>query len=201
VTTPRGAQPLGRGAPSPGWSPLRALLVLAIAVALGAYLIDLGAGHHTPVSGASSSSTTGTTTITTTTTTTTSTTTTTTAGGGSTTTTTTAPAGVHPNTTVKVLVANASQTNGVATYYSQKLATAGWGTLTPVTATTARSTSTIFYATGQKRDALAVATALGLPTSAVQPLGGTVPVLSTAGADIVVIAGNDLASKVPAGSG
>jgi hypothetical protein len=198
VTTPRGPQPPGRGAPSPGWSPLRALLVLAIAVALGAYLIDLGAGHHTPVSGASSSSTTGTTT---TTTTTTSTTTTTTAGGGSTTTTTTAPAGVHPSATVKVLVANASQTNGVATYYSQKLATAGWGTLTPVTATTARSTSTIFYAAGQKRDALAVATALGLATSALQPLGGTVPVLSTAGADIVVVAGNDLASKVPAGSG
>jgi LytR cell envelope-related transcriptional attenuator len=163
--------------------------VLAVAIALGAYLIDLGAGHHTPASAAS------TTTRTTSTTTTTSTT-------APTTTSTTAPAGAHPSATVKVLVANASQTNGVAGYYTSKLSAAGWGTLTAVTATTSESTSTIYYATGQQQNALAVAATVGASSTAVQAIGATthVPLTSTTNADIVVIVGDDLAAKVPASS-
>jgi LytR cell envelope-related transcriptional attenuator len=182
----RGARPTGRGGPGAPrhWSPLRALVLVAVFVALGAYLIDLGAGRHPPASAASSSSTT----------------TTTTAPTTPSTTTTTAPSGVQPSKTVNVLVANASQTNGIAAYYSGKLAAAGWGTLTPVTATTATATSSVYYATGQQQSAQAVAVSLGVPTSAVQPLGSTVPVASTTGADVVVVAGNDLAAKVPASS-
>lgn len=165
--------------------------MLAVAVGLGAYLITLGAGRH-PAASATTPATTTTTAPPRTTPKSTPTTTTTT---------TTAAAGAQPSTSVKVLVANASQTNGIATYYSGKLAAAGWGTLTPVTATTALATSSVFYATGEQRAARAVAAVLGIPSSAVQPFGPVVPVANTAGADVVVVAGDDLASKVPASSG
>lgn len=162
--------------------------MLVVAVGLGAYLVTLGAGRHPPAS------------ATTTTTTTTTTTSPRTSPKSTSTTTTTAP-GAQPSTSVKVLVANASQTNGIATYYSGKLAAAGWGTLTPVTATTALATSSLYYATGEQRAARAIAVALGIAPSAVQPFGPVLPVANTAGADVVVVAGDDLASKVPASAG
>jgi hypothetical protein len=197
--------------------------VLAVAVALGAYLVDLGAAPHaSPAAGSSTASS---------------------ApaarkpapstpaskspaskspasgtpasrkalSGGSTsakppsrtTRTAAAVSGVRPSQAVKVLVANASQTNGIAAYYAGKLASAGWGTLTPVTASTAVSTSSVHYAAGQEKAARAVAAALGIPASAVQAIGPTapVPVPGATGADVVVLAGDDLAAKVPAGSG
>jgi hypothetical protein len=166
--------------------------VLAVAVGLGAYLIDLGAGRHAPTSAASSASTS---TSTTTSTSTSSTSTTT-----STTTTTTVPSGAQPSKAVKVLVANASETNGIATYYAQKLASAGWGTLTPVTATTTVSSSSVYYASGEQPAARSVAAELGIPSSAVEALGSTVIVASTTGAGVVVVAGDDLAAEVPASS-
>ncbi len=100
-------------------------------------------------------------------------------------------------------MANASQTNGAAAYYSDKLAAAGWGTLTPTTATTAETSSAIYYATGHQQDALAIAAALGLPSSSVHPIASSiVPVLGATQADVVVVAGNDLAANVPsAGAG
>jgi hypothetical protein len=188
VTTPRGPEPSGRGGHAPTWSPLRAIAVLAVAVGLGAYLIDLGAGRHPAASGTS--------------TTTTTTTAPRTGPKSTTTTTTTLASGVQPSNAVKVLVANASQTNGVAAYYSGKLAAAGWGTLTPVTATTTFPTSSVYYATGdQQAAARAIAAALGISSSAVEPLGPTVPVSSAAGADVVVVVGDDLAAKAPASAG
>jgi hypothetical protein len=166
--------------------------VLVVAVALGAYFVDLGKGRPAPAAATTQSTSANTGTQTPPTSTTNSTT-------NSTTTTTTAPVGgVQPNRTVKILVANASQTNGIAAYYSGKLSAAGWGTLTPVTATTSETTSTIYYANGRQQDALAVASALGIASGSVQPLGGSVPVLGATQADIVVVAGDDLAAKVPA---
>ena len=201
ATTARGARPQPRpsrvGGPDgpPGWSPLKALVVVVVAVALGVYLVDLGGGHHAPASAATSGTTPSTTpkghTPTTPPTT----------APPTTSTTTTAPSGLQPNRTVKVLVANASQTNGVAGYYSSKLAGLGWGTLTPMTASTAESTSSVYYATGMQQDALAVAASIGVASSGVRPLGGVVPVLGSTNADVVVVAGNDLAAKMPAGSG
>ena len=43
-----------------------------------------------------------------------------------------------------------------------------------------------------------MATSLGLPDSAAQPLSSSTPVSSTAGADLVLVVGPDLATKVPA---
>lgn len=198
VTTARGAQPKpGPDRPSgPAWSPLKALVVLILAVALGVYLIALGSGHHAPASAATSGTTTRSGTQSTPPSSTVPPSSTTT------TTTTTTPSGAQPSPTVKILVANASQTNGVAGYYSQKLSAAGWGALTPVTATTAESSSSVYYATGRKGDGLAVAAALGIATSAVQPLGSTrAPVVGATQAQIVVVVGDDLAARAPAGSG
>jgi hypothetical protein len=169
---------------------LKGVGVLVAAVALGVYLVSLGDGARSltsaPVSHSSHPVTR---------------TTPSTTAPPATAPSTTAPPAAQPSTTVKVLVANASQTNGIAAYYSGKLSSAGWGTLTPVTATTAETSSTVYYASGQEADALAVAAALGLPSSAVQPLGGRVPVVGITQADIVVVAGDDLAAKVPASSG
>ena len=178
--TPRNG---GHGPDGPG-NPLsyaKALAIVVVAVALGVYLLSLGKGH-----GASATAT--------------RTTPPSTAPSSSTTTsapTTTVPTAA-PSKSVGVLVANASHTTGIATYYSGKLASAGWGTVTPENATTVTTTSTVYYAAGQQADANAVATELGLPTTDVQPLGSTVPVVNLAGADVVVIAGEDLAAKVPA---
>lgn len=158
----------------------KALAIVVVAVALGVYLLSLGNGHGATATASSLGSTTA------------SSTTTTTAAP----TTTTPPA--TPSKSVLVLVANASHTTGIATYYSGKLSAAGWGAVTPENATTVVTTSTVYFATGQQANADAVASELGLPVTDVQALGSTVPVVNLAGADVVVVAGVDLASKVPA---
>lgn len=101
-----------------------------------------------------------------------------------------------------MLVANASQTNGVAGYYTSKLSALGWGTASPVTANIATSTSAVYYVSGQQGAAQSVATSLGLSASAVQPVGTQTPVGQlTPGVDVLVVVGNDLAARVPAGGG
>lgn len=158
----------------------RALAIVVVGIALGAYLLSLGPGHGAAAPPTTSTSTTVPPA---------STTTTTAPGTGST--------GTKPSTAVKVLVANASETNGIAGYYTSQLASAGWGTLTAVTADTLETTSTVYYASGQQANAALVASELHVASSAVQPLGSTVPLSATTGADVVVIAGEDLAAKVP----
>jgi len=190
-----GTPPAGAGSANRGRGPsyLKGGIVLAVAVGLGAYLLQLGAPKVGGTSAAANSPA-GSTSLT--------------GSGGSTSTTTTAPpassttttAANAPSKTVKVLVANASQTNGVAAYYSGQLSSDGWGTLTPITALTARVTSNVYYASGDRGFASTVASELGLAPTAVQPYGGSTAVRSTTGVQIVVIVGNDLAAKAhPAG--
>jgi hypothetical protein len=109
-------------------------------------------------------------------------------------TTTTAPL-VRSN--VKVLVANGSLVNGAASSYTTLLSHQGWGTLTAVSADARVATSTVYYATGQQVAAADIASTLALAPAAVQPLSASVPVPGTAGADVVVLIGTDLASKAP----
>lgn len=159
----------------------RAVAVTVAAVALGVYLLTLGGGHGPGAAAAPPPA--------------------------STTTTTTAPPATtttleQPTTAVKVLVANASTTNGVAGYYTSKLASAGWGMLTATNATSQQATSTVYYASGEQQAALSVASSLGVPASAVQPIGSTIPVQGITGAAVVVVAGDDLAAKAtPATAG
>jgi len=121
---------------------------------------------------------------------------------GSSTTTTSKPATSTSTTTphgqVKVLVANGSTTNGVASGYSTALQRAGWNMLSPVTANPpARATSEVFYSSNKRQQADDVALALGLPLSAVLPVSSATPVTNVSGADVIVVLGADLAAKTP----
>lgn len=203
MTTREPGRPAARGAAQAerrdGRSVVKAVALVVAAVALGVYLVQLrppGSAGGSSASGRSPSETspsgTGTSSG--------SSTTTSTPTTSPTTTTTTTAAGAGATKTVKVLVANASQTNGIAAYYTNQLASAGWGTLPPVTALTAKTTSAVYFATGDQRFAQAVASELGVASTSVAALGASTPVQGTTAAQVVVVAGNDLAAKAhPAG--
>lgn len=107
-------------------------------------------------------------------------------------TTTTAPAA----STIHVLVANATTVNGVAGSVTSFLAGKGFATLTATNALTRLTASEIYYtSTGSVAEAGEVAAALGLTSGAIQPASASAPVASTAGAQVVVIAGQDLAAR------
>lgn len=118
-----------------------------------------------------------------------------------TTTTTTRPA--HPTTTtttipankVPVVVANASGVTGAAAKISSQLAASGWDLLTPVNATSDVATSSVYYVAGFQPEANTIATSLHLPASAVAPYTTAVPISSLGTAEVVVIAGPDLADS------
>jgi hypothetical protein len=124
----------------------------------------------------------------------TTTSTTTKAGHASTTTTTT------PASAVKVLVANGSTTTGAATFFANELKSDGWSTLTPVTATTHVSASSVYFAAGQEAAAKKVATQLGLKVGVVQALSSSVPVSGATAADVVVVVGPDLGTQATSSS-
>lgn len=164
----------------------RAVAIVVLAVALGVILLEVGtrapAGFKPTVT--VPTATLPTTTVPTT-------------GGSSPSTSTTSTSIAIDRAKVKVLVANGSSVNGAATSYTTLLAHQGWGTLTAVTADARVATSVVYYATGQQPAAAAIASALGLPRTAVQALSAAVPVGGTAGAAVVVLIGADIASKAP----
>ena len=119
--------------------------------------------------------------------------------GGAPVTTTTVAHSTTTSTTVarasvKVQVANGTSTAGVATRVTQTLQTQGWNTLPPVNATSQVAASTVYYAANRRTEALQIAQELALPASVVQPLTTSVPVPGSAGDDIVVLVGPNLAT-------
>lgn len=110
--------------------------------------------------------------------------------------TTTAPLPNIAPSTIRVLVANATNTNGAASSVSSLLSGKGFSTLTPVNALTVVSTSQV-YAIGGANAAAAreVAAALGLPASSIEPASQPVPVASVGAAMVVVVVGPDLTSR------
>jgi hypothetical protein len=86
--------------------------------------------------------------------------------------TTTSPAAVVKPSTVTVSVLNGTATQGLAADVSRRLITAGYrkGAVTNAPDETHTSTVVAYLSPGDRRDALAVATALKLPQSAVQPV-------------------------------
>ena len=112
----------------------------------------------------------------------------------SSTTTTTAPVNVSPSS-IKVLVANGTNTNGAAAAVASFLNGKGFGTLSPIDALTTVSASQVYAIGGATGAAHQVATALGLSASSVEPTGMPVPVASTGSATVVVIVGPDLTSR------
>ncbi len=91
-----------------------------------------------------------------------------------------------------MVVANATQTNGLAGHYTSVLAAKGWAMQTAADASTAEQTSAVYYASGFQAQATTIATTLGLKPTVVAPLTAAVPVAGVTGDDVVVVAGADL---------
>lgn len=115
-------------------------------------------------------------------------------GTSTTTTTTVPPASIH------VLVANATEVNGVAGAVTTFLSSKGFATLTATNALLKVTASEVFTVGGATADVGPVVAALGLPASAVEPAASAAPVASTAGANVVVIVGPDLATRYAPGA-
>lgn len=163
---------------------VRGWIVVVVAVVMGAIILPSATRAPLTAPAAASAATTSTS-----------------AGGGSSPTTsapssstTTTAAPVAPSA-VKVLVANGTNTNGAAATVTSFLSGKGFGTLTAIDALTTVTKSEIYVVQGTFAEAQSVATALGLPSSAIEPASMPVPVSSTGGADIVVIVGPDLTSR------
>jgi hypothetical protein len=178
----------------------RAAVVLVVFVVAVAVLVAVGTRSTPPTS--SSAQTTSTTAATaggsTTTTaaaghaassTTTSTTSRRGSGHGATTTTTTLP-----HASVSVVVANATNTNGLAAHFSTVIGAGGWKMGTPIDASTTEATSTVYYAAGQQAAAQSIANTIGVKPTQVQPLTTAAPVNGVTGTDVVVVVGQDLAA-------
>jgi hypothetical protein len=178
----------------------RAAVVLVVFVVAVAVLVAVGTRSTPPTS--SSAQTTSTTAATaggsTTTTaaaghgassTTTSTTSRHGSGHGATTTTTTVP-----HASVSVVVANATNTNGLAAHFSTVIGAGGWKMGTPIDASTTEATSTVYYAAGQQAAAQSIANTIGVKPTQVQPLTTAAPVNGVTGTDVVVVVGQDLAA-------
>jgi hypothetical protein len=177
---------------------VRAAVVLVVFVVAVAVLVAVGT-RSTPTtpSSAQTTSTTAapaggsTTTTTAAAAATSSTTTSTTArhGHGATTTTTTTP-----HASVSVVVANATNTNGLAAHFSTVIGAGGWKMGTPIDASTTEATSTVYYAAGQQAAAQSIASTIGVKPAQVQPLTTAAPVAGVTGTDVVVVIGQDLAT-------
>jgi hypothetical protein len=102
--------------------------------------------------------------------------------------------------TVKVLVANATTTSGVAGDVTRFLSSKGFGTLTATNALVKVTASQIFTVGGATAAVQAVAAALNLPATSIEPAASSAPVSSTAGANVVVIVGPDLVSRYGPGA-
>lgn len=97
------------------------------------------------------------------------------------------------HSTVKVFVANGTQEPNTAAHFSQQLQLQGWNTAIPGNTTSAAATTTVYYAPSKQQAAAIVASEIGAPASAVQPMSSAVPVPDTTGDDVVVVIGSDLA--------
>jgi hypothetical protein len=117
--------------------------------------------------------------------------------GSATTTTSTHPSSTTttavPHASVKVLVANGTQEANTAAHFSQILQQQGWNVQAPTNSTAPATTTSVYYAAFWQQSATQIASELGVPATAVQPLTSSVPVANTTGMEVVVVIGSDLA--------
>jgi hypothetical protein len=176
-----GRDPLGASPPS-GF--LRGAGVVVVAVVVGALLMP--SATRAPLNVANASGTSPTTTSPTTTT-----------APRARTTTTTQATIVPGASSIHVLVVNGTSITALAGGTATYLRSRGFLTL-PATNSTTKVTGTQVYAVaGPASSATTVANALGLTASTIQPTTAVAPVRSTAGANVVVVAGPDLARLAP----
>jgi hypothetical protein len=99
---------------------------------------------------------------------------------------------------VKVVVANGTVASGggsthLAGTVSTTIKAQGYDTLAAVNATQGVTASIVYFQPGFQREAAVLAQALSLPASAVQAMPATPPVANLGGANLLVVAGPDLA--------
>jgi hypothetical protein len=99
----------------------------------------------------------------------------------------------RPPGEVKVLVANATRTEGLAGKVTEKLRLAGYNVVPPTDAPK-EDASVIHFASGYEVEAQIVAQALELPPAAVQPMPTPPPLSDLRGAHLLVLAGPELAN-------
>lgn len=102
---------------------------------------------------------------------------------------------------VKVLAANGSGVSGVGAKLKDQLTQLGYNALAATNATPTNKvfpTSLVQYAPGFAGEAAALAQSLSLPPTAVQPMSTPPPVADSKGADVIVVVGQDLASRIGA---
>jgi LytR cell envelope-related transcriptional attenuator len=114
--------------------------------------------------------------------------------------TTTTSTGPHSTTTstlahasVKVLVANGTQQANTAAHFAQQLQQQGWTVAAPTNTTSPAATTTVYYGVFWQQSARQIASEIGAPATAVQPLTAAVPVPNATGYYVVVVIGSDLA--------
>lgn len=181
----------------------RGVALVAVAAVIGVLVLDRGHQPAAQSQAAASSPTT----------TTVPPTRSTTSGASSSTTSTTAPSrhdssGGTPATTtttvapaqVKALVANGTQTTGLAGRVAAQLQNDGYDVFSPMNAPQQVTASVVYYVPGSSAAATQVASAVGLSSTVVHPLPSSWSASALNGAQVVVVAGPDLASRFPAGS-
>ena len=168
----------------------KAIVLVAIAVLIGVFLLRRNGTPPVTVAVVPTTTTTTTTAV--------SPTTTPAASGP-----TSSTVAVRTPANVKVLVANGSSVAGLATRTSTKLHSAGYDTLASTNATVKALATVVYYAPSFQPEALVVARQLGVQVSAVKPLPaqGQVPVANLNGADVLVVAGPDLAGSTASSGG
>jgi hypothetical protein len=97
---------------------------------------------------------------------------------------------------IKVLVANGTSTNGLASTVKSKLQGEGYQTLTSTNSSEQVTATIVYYRPGYQTEAAALAEFLTLSPTAVQAMPAQAPVSNPAavdGANIIVVAGPDVA--------
>jgi hypothetical protein len=173
---------------SAGGAMLRGALLLAVAVILGVALLnrfDTGTDPFAQRLSASGRATT------------TTTTTAATAPPQTTTTAAAAAARLRAPADVKVLPANGTGVNRFGARVGDELKKSGFNVLSPVDSTTKGVATSVVYSTaGYEADAADVAAKLGLPPTAVQAAAPPVKSTELRGANVIVLAGADLNSRL-----
>ncbi len=186
MTTTQRPRPQRPSAPAPNPAS-RGLILVAVAVVLGAILLIKGGGIGFDQTGEELTID---------------------AGGGegsaaevTTTTTTAAPSTSVAPAELTVVALNGAGINGYAASAQQFLSVAGYSSTTAATAATQTQSTIIYFAPGYEADAAAVAGLLGLDATAVQPLPeGTQlarnPADVPADTDVVVLLGPDVQNVI-----
>ena len=111
--------------------------------------------------------------------------------------------GAVPHSSIKVIVANGTTTAHGSSEVRVWLTIHGFDTAPfPAYDTVAPESADAIYVVGAGTRAMAieVAEAITLGSSVVEPVGAAPPVPTTLGADVVVVMGNDLATRADAGT-